>query len=258
VASLTTTNLSIGYKNKEIASNLNLELKQGQLVCLLGQNGVGKSTLLRTLASLQLSLGGQIEIDGQSIDAIDKKELAKTLGIITTEKIGTSNMSIRELVALGRFPYTDWLGKETLEDTAKIEEAISTCKINYIEKSKLGSISDGQFQKAMVARVLAQDTDIILMDEPTAHLDVVNRIEMFQILSQIARDNGRSILVSTHELDLAMQFADELWLMDFEQPMVTGYPCELQSNGSINKIFHHDRFDIDLSHGGLRVVPKSD
>lgn len=245
--------LSVGYATKEIAKDINLTLGEGKLVCLLGQNGVGKSTLLRTLSNLQDRLSGEIELGGEDIQQLDRRALATKLGIITTEKIGMSNMTVRELVALGRYPYTNWIGQESPTDTEKIEEAISRCRINYIESAKLSAISDGQFQKAMVARVLAQDTDIILMDEPTAHLDVVNRVEMFQLLQTIKKETGKSILISTHELDLSMQFADELWLMNFNAPIVTGTPEDLGLNGEIEKIFFHEEFHLDSRTGQVRL-----
>lgn len=253
MSSLEIIGLSVGYTNKEIAKDINLTLEKGQLVCLLGQNGVGKSTLLRTLSNLQDSLQGSIEIDGLDIGILDRRDLAKKLGIITTEKIGMSNMTVRELVALGRYPYTNWIGKESEGDTQKIEEAISRCRINYIENSKLSAISDGQFQKAMVARVLAQDTDIILMDEPTAHLDVVNRVEMFQLLQSIKQETGKSILISTHELDLSMQFADKLWLMNFNAPITTGTPEDLGFSGEIEKVFFHEEFHLDSRTGQVKL-----
>lgn len=251
--SLQIIGLSVGYATKEIAKNINLSLSRGQLVCLLGQNGVGKSTLLRTLSNLQEPLAGNIEIDSRDIGQLDRRELATKLGIITTEKIGMSNMTVRELVALGRYPYTNWIGQESEEDTGKIEEAISRCRINYIEKAKLSAISDGQFQKAMVARVLAQNTDIILMDEPTAHLDVVNRVEMFQLLQSIKKETGKSILISTHELDLSMQFADELWLMNFNAPIITGSPEDLGLSGEIEKVFFHEEFHLDSRTGQVKL-----
>jgi len=253
MTSLHIKGLSVGYATKEIARDINLSLGGGRLVCLLGQNGVGKSTLLRTLSNLQEPLSGNIEVGDQDIELLERRELATKLGIITTEKIGMSNMTVRELVALGRYPYTNWIGKESEEDRQKIEEAISRCKINYIEKSKLEAISDGQFQKAMVARVLAQDTDIILMDEPTAHLDVVNRVEMFQLLQTIKQETGKSILISTHELDLSMQFADELWLMNFNAAIVTGTPEDLGLNGELEKIFFHEEFHLDSRTGQIKL-----
>ncbi|MDW3211009.1 MAG: ABC transporter ATP-binding protein [Reichenbachiella sp.] len=253
MSSLKIIGLNVGYAAKEIAKDINLTLGGGQLVCLLGQNGVGKSTLLRTLSNLQKPLAGKIEVDDQEINSLDRRELATKLGIITTEKIGMSNMTVRELVALGRYPYTNWIGQESAEDTRIIEEAISRCRINYIENSKLSAISDGQFQKAMVARVLAQDTDIILMDEPTAHLDVVNRVEMFQLLQSIKNETGKSILISTHELDLSMQFADELWLMNFNAPIITGTPEDLGLSGEIEKVFFHEEFHLDSRTGQIKL-----
>lgn len=253
MAALQIIGLSVGYPTKEIARNIGLTLGEGELVCLLGQNGVGKSTLLRTLSNLQEPLSGQVLLDGKEIQSEDRRALATKLGIITTEKIGVSNMTVRELVALGRYPYTNWVGKESAEDTQKIEEAISRCKINYIENARLSAISDGQFQKAMVARVLAQDTDVILMDEPTAHLDVVNRVEMFQLLQSIKKETGKSILISTHELDLSMQFADELWLMNFNTPIVTGAPEDLGLSGEIEQIFFHEEFQLDSRTGQVRI-----
>ena len=247
------TDLEIGYANKKIADQINLSLNTGELVCLLGQNGVGKSTLLRTLANLQEPLSGRLEISSSDIQQMDRRELAKKLGIITTEKIGMSNMTVRELVALGRYPYTNWIGKESDEDKAIIDDAIAKCKINYIEHSKLSAISDGQFQKAMVARVLAQDTDIILMDEPTAHLDVVNRVEMFRLLQEIKNETGKAILISTHELDLSIQFADQLWLMNFNFPIITGTPEDLCLQGDLEKIFFHEEFHLDRRTGQIKM-----
>ncbi|UXX78091.1 ABC transporter ATP-binding protein [Reichenbachiella carrageenanivorans] len=253
MTSLHINDLSVGYATKTIAKDINLTLGGGKLVCLLGQNGVGKSTLLRTLSNLQAPLSGNIHLGEKDIESLDRRELATKLGIITTEKIGMSNMTVRELVALGRYPYTNWIGQESEEDTQKIEEAISRCRINYIEQSKLAAISDGQFQKAMVARVLAQDTDIILMDEPTAHLDVVNRVEMFQLLQAIKNETGKSILISTHELDLSMQFADELWLMNFNAPILTGTPEDLGLSGEIEKVFFHEEFILDSRTGQVKL-----
>lgn len=250
---LRTIDLNIGYPGKKIADGINLSLSHGKLVCLLGQNGVGKSTLLRTLSNLQDPLAGQITLGDHDIRSMDRRDLARQLGIITTEKIGMSNMTVRELVALGRYPYTNWIGQESIEDKLQIDAAIDRCKINYFENSKLSAISDGQFQKAMVARVLAQDTDIILMDEPTAHLDIVNRVEMFHLLQSITRDTNKSILISTHELDLSMQFADELWLMNFNEPIQTGIPEDLGLNGAIERIFFHEEFTLDSKSGRIRL-----
>ncbi len=245
---LKTVCLTIGYPNKIIKKDINIALNSGEMVCLLGQNGVGKSTLMRTLANLQPAISGELLLDSHMISSLDRSAIARKLGIVTTEKIGVSNMTVRNLVSLGRHPYTDWWGKEKKEDKEKIEWAIDTCRINFIEHMKLGELSDGQFQKVMIARALAQDTDVILLDEPTAHLDVVNRYEIFQLLSGIKEKENKAIVISTHEIDLSAKFADKLWLMDFNEPLVTGRTQELISKGAIQKIFHLDGKEIDISH----------
>ncbi len=236
-----THNLSIGYKNKVLARNVNVVLQPGALVCLLGQNGVGKSTLIRTIANLQASISGELTIEGQPIHSFAKGDLARKIGIVTTQRVGASNMKVREMVALGRYPYTNWIGKESATDKQAIQDSISICEIDYIQSHKLGEISDGQYQKVMIARALAQDTEYLILDEPTAHLDIVNRRLVFKLLAEVAQKRDKGVLVSTHELDLALEFSDQLWLMDFNAPMINGTPEELQNDGSIDKVFHLDQ-----------------
>lgn len=253
---LTTHELAIGYESKVIASDLNLVLNSNEMVCLLGQNGVGKSTLIRTIANLQPVLNGAVLINDNQIDRLNKFELASTIGIVTTEKIGALNLTVRELVSLGRYPYTNWLGKLTKADLDKVDDAISLCKINYLEDQKMANLSDGQKQKAMIARVLAQDTRIIILDEPTAHLDMINRAEVMKLLSDIKSTHNKAILISTHELPLSLQFADRLWLMNYNQPIIEGIPEELVLTGALNDIFFHESFDIDVATG--KVVLQTD
>jgi len=252
--SLQAKQLTIGYANKNLAKELNLKLETGKMICLLGQNGVGKSTLLRTLSGLQPLICGQIIINDQVIENITRNELAKLLGIVTTEKIGLKSMTVQDLVSLGRYPYTNWLGLETDVDRTVINQAIATCKIEYLRYAKLGEISDGQLQKAMIARVLAQNTQYILLDEPTAHLDLVNRVEMFQLLKKISQEDQKGIIVSTHELDLSLQFSDELWLMNFNEPMTIGEPHALVSSGELNRVFHIEGFEFDFSNPKIRLI----
>ena len=232
--------LTIGYKGKEIAQGINLVASAGQFISLLGQNGVGKSTLIRTLANMQPPLSGVVQLDGISLAELPKSQLATKVGIVTTKKVGTSNMTVYEMVSLGRYPYTNWFGKESQEDIEKVDAAISVCEIDYLKGSKLGEISDGQYQKTMIARAIAQDTDFIILDEPTAHLDIVNRKSVFKLLKKIITERNKGIIVSTHELDLAKEFSDELWLMDFNSPVMVGTPGRLQDEGAIDQIFHLD------------------
>ncbi len=252
---LSTKGLCIGYGEKVIGENINLEAHSNEMVCLLGQNGVGKSTLLRTLSNLQVPLSGNVLIGDNEINSLSHQELSRVLGIVTTDKIGIQNMTVKELVSLGRYPYTNWLGKLDAADKAKVDESITLCKVDYIADKKIGDLSDGQRQKAMIARVLAQDTRIVLLDEPTAHLDLINRAEIMKLLSEIKQN--RCIIISTHELSLSMQFADKLWLMNFNQPMVTGIPEDLALGGQINRSFHEQEFEIDVLTGNVQFQNQS-
>lgn len=240
--------LQIGYKSKSLAANIDLSVQRGEMICLLGQNGVGKSTLLRTLVGLQNPLSGDVRIDDVDVCNVQKRILARKLGYISTQRAGVANMRVSELVSLGRYPYTNLMGVHKAEDLAMIEEAISTCRINYISESKLGEISDGQYQKAILAKSMAQDTDFIIMDEPTAHLDVVNRLEIFELLKKIKKEKNKGLVISTHELGLALRSADKIWLMDYNQPIVVGTPKELLSTGAIEKIFSHGDVHLDVEY----------
>jgi len=252
---LSTKGLCIGYGVKAIGENINLAAHSNEMVCLLGQNGVGKSTLLRTLSNLQEPLSGNVLIEGNEINNLSHQQLSRILGIVTTDKIGIQNMTVRELVSLGRYPYTNWLGKLDAVDKAKVDESIALCKVDYIADKKMGDLSDGQRQKAMIARVLAQDTRIVLLDEPTAHLDLINRAEIMKLLSEIKQN--RCIIISTHELSLSMQFADKLWLMNFNKPMEAGIPEDLAIGGQINRSFHEQEFEIDVLTGNVQFQNQS-
>lgn len=249
---LKATGLSIGYNQKVIAKNLNLELYKNELICLLGQNGVGKSTLLRTLSNLQPSLGGEIYIENTLLEEYSREALPRKIGIVSTEKAGMPNMTVKELVLTGRYHATNWLGNLCDHDIELVESAITKCGINYIAEHKLSMISDGQRQKAMIARVLAQDAEIIFLDEPTAHLDVVNRVEVMKLLADIKKD--KCILISTHELPLSMQFADKLWLMNFNDSMIVGKPEELLKTDALSKTYYHDDFKIDFESGRVKFI----
>lgn len=246
---LSTQNLTIGYGEKVIARALNLELNKNEITCLLGPNGVGKSTLLRTLSNLQKTLSGSIKIENKALGDFSREALAKKIGIVTTERIGTPNMTIRELVATGRYYATDWLGNLSKSDNQQVEQAITRCSINYLAESKLSTLSDGQRQKAMIARVLAQDAEIIFLDEPTVHLDVVNRIEVMKLLSEIKQD--KCILISTHELPLSLQFADKLWLMNFNESMICDSIENIKHNNKLSQIYFHTDFNIDFESGRM-------
>lgn len=237
---LSTNNLSIGYSSKkkdfEVAGKINLKLNKGQLVCLIGRNGIGKSTLLRTLSKMQPSLNGEIFLNNQSIDSFSRNELAKIISLVLTERIPASNLTVYELIALGRQPYTNWVGRLLDTDRKLIEDAIKLSHLDELIHQRCDKLSDGQLQRTMICRALAQSTELIILDEPTAHLDVQHKIETFRLLKKIAHDLGKAILISTHEIQLATQIADELWLMT-EDKIISGKPADLIDSDQINNIF---------------------
>lgn len=244
-----THNLSIGYKTKRnitsVADNINLSLNKGNLVCILGKNGIGKSTLLRTLTKVQPKLSGEITLNEKNLEKIPNDELAKKMSLVLTEKIPESNLTVYELIALGRQPYTNWVGTLTTDDEKYIELAIKQTNIKNIVHKKHYELSDGQLQKVMIARALAQNTEIITLDEPTAHLDIHNKIEIFNLLKKLTQILGKTILISTHEIHLALQLADILWLMN-ETEIISGKTENLITNKSVAKLFSSDLITFDF------------
>jgi iron complex transport system ATP-binding protein len=254
---LETENLSIGYKSKKvnalIAANLNVSLLHGQLVCLLGANGSGKSTLMRTLAGLQPVLAGKILLNRKEISELKSLDLARQLSLVLTERLETGNLTAREVISLGRTPHTGWFGRLTEKDEQQIDQAIAFTDTESLLNRHMNQLSDGERQKVMLARALAQDTNLILLDEPTAHLDLPNRIELMKLLHQLAAETNKAILISTHELDLALQTADRLWLMKKGGELVTGVPEDLILNGSFESVFNKKGFYFDTLSGTFAI-----
>lgn len=240
-------NLSVGYTERSVHhllfENIDLELRAGELVCFMGANGIGKSSLIRTIAGLQKPLSGS-DIDNALNKGIAGQAREKLISVVLTDRISAVNMTVAELVTLGRYPYLDWNIKLTDNDKSIIERAIRDTHIQHIRDKKLYELSDGQLQMAMIARALSQDTDVILLDEPTAHLDLNNRVEIMNLLRRLARHSRKAILVATHELDLALQTADLIWLAGKDKKLITGIPEDLVLNGSFDEIFQFKGFDL--------------
>lgn len=241
---LSTSELKIGYSHSRkencLFENLDLELLPGQLVCFMGPNGIGKSSLIRTLSGLQKPLSGQIDIYPASGD----ENRARQISVVLTDKIQVANMTVYEVVAFGRYPYLDWNVRLSESDNKIIEQAIASVHIEHLTDKKLQELSDGQLQMVMIARALAQDTPIILLDEPTAHLDLNNRVEIMKLLRKLSRTTNKAILVATHELDLALQLADWIWLTGRNRNILTGMPEDLVLDGSFDNIFQFKGFDL--------------
>lgn len=247
---LQTENLGIGYADKKktntIASNLNLDLRSGKLIALIGANGVGKSTLLRTLTRIQNPLSGEIYLNGNSIDSFTATDLARQFSIVLTEKLPPSNLTVFELIALGRQPYTNWVGKLSTLDREKIEQAMTLTNVMGLTDKKHFQISDGQLQKVLIARALAQDTPLIILDEPTTHLDLLHKVSLLRLLKQLTHQTGKCILFSTHDIDLALELSDEMIVMKSDKT-VQNTPSELIAGGVFNTLFEdqHIWFDVE-------------
>ena len=249
---LITENLSIGYSSKKgtvtIAENLNLNLQAGKLIALIGANGIGKSTLIRTITGIQKPLQGNVLLNDKKISNYEPLELAQNLSMVLTEKLPPSNLTVFELVALGRQPYTNWIGTLSDADIQIVQEAIELTQIGHLSQKKHYEISDGQLQKVLIARALAQDTPLIVLDEPTTHLDLLHKVSLLKLLKKLTKETGKCILFSTHDIDMAIQLSDEMIIMTSEN-VVQDEPCNLISKGSFNAIFKDEHIVFDSEKG---------
>ena len=249
---LQTQQLAIGYVSKNtvktVASDISLALEGGKLIGLVGINGVGKSTLLRTLTGIQKPLHGSIYIQQKPIESYTSLALAQQISVVLTEKLPPSNLTVYELVALGRQPYTNWLGKLSAEDKIQIDQAIFLTEISPLIHQKYSEISDGQLQKVLISRALAQDTPLIILDEPTTHLDLVHKVSMFKFLKKLSQETNKCILYSTHDIDLAIQLSDEMIVMTDEK-VIQNEPCQLILDGTFSSLFSSENIFFDAEKG---------
>lgn len=250
-------NLSIGYVSKKntkvVAEHITSAVFCGELTCLLGANGIGKSTLLRTLSAFQKKLAGSICFKGKEIEDYSEKELATLVSVVLTDKCDIKNISSRELIGLGRSPYTGFWGTLSKEDKRMVDDAISLVKIENLAQRQVHTLSDGERQKVMIAKALAQETPIMLLDEPTAFLDFPSKVEIMQLLHQLSRQTNKTIFLSTHDLELALQIADKIWLMDKQTGIRTGTPEDLSLNGSLSGFFARKGILFDQDTGLFRI-----
>lgn len=250
-------NLSIGYVGNNnvnvVAKNITATIFSGELTCLLGANGVGKSTLLRTLSAFQPKLEGEIYIEGKEISEFNDKQLSHVISVVLTEKPDIRNMTVEELVGLGRSPYTGFWGTLTQEDKKVVSHSIHLVGIDKLQDRMIQTLSDGERQKVMIAKALAQETPVIYLDEPTAFLDYPSKVEMMQLLFKLSRETDKTIFLSTHDLELALQIADKLWLMDKQKGVRIGAPEDLSLDGSLGSFFARKGIVFDPEIGLFRV-----
>ena len=251
-------NLSTGYKGKKhvkvIAREVNATICSGELTCLLGANGAGKSTLLKTLSAFLHPLGGEIWIQGKLLADYSDKELSTVIGVVLTEKCQLRNMTVNELIGMGRSPYTGFWGTLTRKDKQIVNDAIALVGIEGLKERMVHTLSDGERQKVMIAKALAQETPVIFLDEPTAFLDYPSKVEILHLLHRLSREMNKTIFLSTHDLELALQIADQIWLMDREKGVLTGTPEDLALNGSLENFFYHRKgITFEKSTGLYRI-----
>lgn len=249
--------LSIGYRSKnstkQVAKDISSTIYSGELTCLLGANGVGKSTLLRTLSGFQPKLGGEILVLGKDLDTYSDKALSTMIGVVLTDKCDIRNMLVRELIGMGRSPYTGFWGKLGKEDKRVVEEAIALVRIEELASRMVHTLSDGERQKVMIAKALAQETPVIYLDEPTAFLDFPSKVEIMQLLHQLTRKTNKTIFMSTHDLELALQISDKIWLMDKTNGISTGTPEDLALSGHLSNFFARKGIVFDKDTGLFRI-----
>lgn len=249
--------LSIGYPDKHntkrVAEHLNASIHSGELTCLLGTNGVGKSTLLRTLSAFQPPLGGTIDLLDRPLSTYDDRKLATVIGVVLTEKSDIRNMTVEELVGLGRSPYTGFWGTLKEGDRKIVHEAIARVRIESLTQRMVHTLSDGERQKVMIAKALAQETPIIFLDEPTAFLDFPSKVEVMQLLHNLTHTLQKTVFMSTHDLELALQIADKIWLMDRTNGIAIGTPEDLSLEGKLSSFFSRKGITYDTETGFFRI-----
>lgn len=249
---ITVHELAIGYKSGVIANGINFDLNKGELCAIVGINGIGKSTLLRTLGNVQTKLSGRIKIDNIDLEDYTALQLAAQVSIVLTEPIASKNLSVLELISLGRLPYTNWLGTLKPKDNIRIQKCIQQLDLQKLQHKHCHELSDGQLQRVLIARAMAQDTPIILLDEPTTHLDLYHKVQILKLLKELAYEYQKTVLFTTHEIDLAIQLSDKILILDgTNNPF--GQPCELIENRGFEQLFPSDIVAFDATTGSFKI-----
>lgn len=240
-AALRTRDLAVGYRTRRgrcaVLEHVNLAVRPGELVCLLGPNGIGKSTLLRTLAKMQPALWGSVELGGADLRSITHAELARRLGVVLTERVTVEALPVRRIVELGRYPHSGWFGRITNRDRRAVDWAIEAVGARHLAERDFSRLSDGERQRVMIARALAQEPVLLVLDEPTAFLDVPSRVELMGLLRQLTREGPLAVVVSTHDLELALRTADVVWLVMPGGELMTGAPEDVVLSGGLGQAF---------------------
>jgi len=254
---LRATGLAIGWgkgrASRTLASGIGLSVPAGRLIALVGPNGSGKSTLLRSLCGLQSVIAGKIMLEGKDLGTLSAEERARSVACVFNEKLDSGYFSVFDIVAFGRYPYTDARNRLGEKDRAKVIGALAAVGMESFAERRFSDLSDGEKQKVNIARAIAQDTGLLVLDEPTAFLDAPSRIEIFHLAGSLAHEGGKAIVVCTHEVDLALRSADEMWIMDREHRFLSGTPAVVAYSGAIGRAFATPNVHFDPATGGFKV-----
>ncbi len=256
-------NLCVGYQlgkrgDRRLLEDLSLTLEPGELVCVLGANGAGKSTLLRTLVGMQSPLAGKVLLEGEELRRLPAASIARRVSVVLTEPVEAGALIARDLVALGRYPYTDWLGRLTQEDHARVDWALESVGAGALAQRRVANLSDGERQRVLIARALAQEPLLMVLDEPTAFLDLPSRIETLGLLWELARGSGVAVLLATHHLDLALDHADRVWLLSRGGGVVSAAPEDAVLCGDLERTFGAAGLRFDQEEGSFRLEERAE
>lgn len=245
-------NITLGFGSRILIENSSARFKCGCMIALLGRNGTGKSTLLRAIASLGPMRSGEIYVEGRSLEEYNSAELARKIAFVNAERVDVETLTVYDLVAIGRSPYTGWSGRLTANDCQIVERAMDVAGVETMAERRVETLSDGEAQRVMIARALAQDAPVILLDEPTAFLDLPNRYELCTLLGRLAKEEGKCIIFSTHELDIALSLADSIALVD--TPRLVHLSTEdMISSGNIERLFNGNYAGFDAESRSIRI-----
>lgn len=248
---------TIGYGKLRLLENVNADIGEATLTALIGRNGTGKSTLLRAIARLNTAYSGEVILNGRDIKRMRPAELAHTLALVTTDRTRIPNLRCEDVVAIGRAPYTNWIGKMQPSDREIVMQSLASVGMEAYARRTMDTMSDGECQRIMIARALAQDTPIILLDEPTSFLDMPNRYELCALLSELAHKQNKCILFSTHELDIALSLSDSIALID--PPTLHCLPAdEMRRSGFIDRLFRNERATFNSASGMVEILNRTD
>ena len=252
VFSISIKDVELGYvKDKPLLPKFSVDAHSGELIALIGRNGIGKSTLLRSIMGLQMPMLGSIYVDGVPVSKLCRKQKSKAVSFVPAESVRVVNLHVRDFVAIARFPYLGWTRTLSVTDWEKVNYALTLVNISHLAHRDIATISDGELQRAMVAFALAQDTRIIILDEPTAFLDLPNKFEMVSLLSDLAHSNGKTIIYSTHDLQGAINEADTIWMM-LNDGFFSGAPEDLALHGKFEKFLTDSEVLFDMESGLFR------